>query len=54
MITFVIPFLYQFATSINRHIYIFKAISRPFTDVFCGEDFASAVEIEGKIGNEFR
>ena len=47
MITFVIPSFYQDGSSVNRHIYIFTATSRPSTNDFGGEDFVSAVEIDG-------
>ena len=47
MITFVIPSFYQDGSSVNRHICIFTATSRPSTNDFGGEDFASAVEIDG-------
>ena len=47
MITFVIPSSYQDGSSVNRHICIFTATSRPSTNDFGGEDFASAVEIDG-------
>ena len=47
MITLVIPSLYQDGTSVNRHNYIFTATSRTSRNVFWGEDFASAVEIDG-------
>ena len=46
-ITFVIPSFYQNGSSVNRHICIFTETSRPSTNDFGGEDFASAVEIDG-------
>jgi len=49
MISFVIPSLHQVVTLVNRRTYISTATSRQSTDVFCGEDFVSAVEIEGKF-----
>jgi len=49
VISFVIPSLYHVVTSVNTHIYKSTATSRQYTDDFCGEDFASAIEIEGNF-----